>query len=116
MILLESASADAVELAVALAKHSGALLSEEDSRSTNLLFERFRAVLHEAKIAKRVQYMIEVLFQIRKEGFKDFPKIPAGLDLVEDEDQIDHMFDIVADKPVLDESASQSSLVFSLCR
>ncbi len=34
------------------------------------IFERLRNVLHEAEIDKRVQYMIEVMFATRKDGFK----------------------------------------------
>ena len=34
------------------------------------VFERLRSVLHEAQIEKRTQYMIEVMFQVRKDGFK----------------------------------------------
>lgn len=34
--------------------------------------------------------MIEVLFAVRKDGFKDFPVIPEGLDLVEEADAITH--------------------------
>lgn len=35
--------------------------------------------------------MIEVMFAIRKDGFKDHPVIPDGLDLVDEEDQFTHM-------------------------
>lgn len=35
--------------------------------------------------------MIEVMFAIRKDGFKDHPVIPEGLDLVDEEDQFTHM-------------------------
>lgn len=55
------------------------------------IFERLRNVLHESAIDKRVQYMIEVMFAIRKDGFKDHPVIPEGLDLVDEEDQFTHM-------------------------
>lgn len=34
------------------------------------MFERLRTILHEALIDKRVQYMIEVMFAVRKDGFK----------------------------------------------
>lgn len=34
--------------------------------------------------------MVEVLFQVRKDKFKDNPIIPEGLDLVEEEDMITH--------------------------
>lgn len=35
--------------------------------------------------------MIEVMFAIRKDGFKDHPVVTEGLDLVEEEDQFTHM-------------------------
>jgi len=34
--------------------------------------------------------MIEVLFQVRKDRYKDNPSVPEGLDLVEEEEQITH--------------------------
>ncbi len=34
--------------------------------------------------------MIEVLFQVRKDRYKDNPAVPEGLDLVEEEEQITH--------------------------
>lgn len=55
------------------------------------IFERLRNILHESTIDKRVQYMIEVMFAIRKDGFKDHPVIPEGLDLVDEDDQFTHM-------------------------
>lgn len=55
------------------------------------IFERLRNVLHESAIDKRVQYMIEVMFAIRKDGFKDHPVIPEGLDLVDEGEQFTHM-------------------------
>src|SRR5438045_4021625 len=54
------------------------------------VFDQFRSILHEADIDKRVQYMIEVLFQVRKDRYKDNPAIREELDLVEEEDQITH--------------------------
>ena len=41
------------------------------------VFERLRSVLHEAQIEKRTQYMIEVMFQVRKDGFKVSDTIQA---------------------------------------
>lgn len=35
--------------------------------------------------------MIEVMFAIRKDGFKDHPVVQDGLDLVDEEDQFTHM-------------------------
>jgi len=68
----------------------GAFLSEESPKATNSIFDRFRAVLYEGSITKRVQYMIEVLTTVRRDKFKDNPRIPEELDLVEEDDQITH--------------------------
>jgi len=68
----------------------GAYLSEIAPKANAHAFERFRAVLHEGLLDKRVQYMIEVLFQVWKDHYKDNPILPEGLDLVEQEDQITH--------------------------
>lgn len=54
------------------------------------IFERFRGILHEGEIDKRVQYTIENLFAVRKNNFSSFPAVPEELDLVEENDQITH--------------------------
>ncbi|XP_013591944.1 PREDICTED: LOW QUALITY PROTEIN: pre-mRNA-splicing factor CWC22 homolog, partial [Brassica oleracea var. oleracea] len=48
------------------------------------IFERFRGILHEGDIDKRVQYLIEGLFAIRKAKFQGHPAVRPELDLVED--------------------------------
>jgi len=68
----------------------GAFLSENSPKANATVFERFRAVLNEGSITHRVQYMIEVLMQTRKDKYKDNPILPEGLDLVEEEEQITH--------------------------
>lgn len=52
------------------------------------MFERFRGILQEGTIDKRVQYTIENLFAVWKSKFADYPSIPETLDLVEKEDKI----------------------------
>ena len=64
---------------------------------TSAIFERLRNILHESEIDKRVQYMIEVMFAVRKDGFKDHPVILEGLDLVEEDDQFTHMLPLEDD-------------------
>lgn len=39
------------------------------------IFERLRTILNESQIDKRVQYMIEVMFAVRKDGFKVLTKL-----------------------------------------
>lgn len=88
-------------------KEVGAYLAEASPKANVQVFDRFRAVLHEGTIDKRVQYMIEVLFQVRKDQYKDNPTIPEGLDLVEAEDQITHDIDL-GGKLEVQESLSKS--------
>ncbi|KAJ9126096.1 pre-mRNA-splicing factor cwc22 [Naganishia onofrii] len=90
VLLLEKPTDDSVEIAVGFMREVGAFLAENSPKANNGVFERFRAVLHEGAIDKRTQYMIEVLFQVRKDKFKDNPTIPEGLDLVEEDEQITH--------------------------
>ena len=46
---------------------------------------------------KRVQYMIEVMFAIRKDKFKDHPAVIPELDLIEESEQFTHL--ITLDEP-----------------
>eukprot|EP01117_Protostelium_nocturnum_P019870 TRINITY_DN8718_c0_g1_i3.p1 TRINITY_DN8718_c0_g1~~TRINITY_DN8718_c0_g1_i3.p1 ORF type:complete len:450 (+),score=125.35 TRINITY_DN8718_c0_g1_i3:480-1829(+) len=68
----------------------GALLYDLQPKGFNRIFDRFRAILHEGEIDKRVQYTIESLFELRKKSFVSHPPIRSGLDLVELDDQITH--------------------------
>ncbi|CAG8436479.1 1622_t:CDS:2 [Funneliformis caledonium] len=94
VLLLEHPTSDSVEVAVGFMRECGAHLADVSPKANNDVFDRFRAILHEANVEKRVQYMIEVLFQVRKDKFKDNPPIPSELDLVKEEDQITHHISI----------------------
>lgn len=94
VLLLEKPTDDSVEVAVGFMREVGAFLTEEAPKANNSIFDRFRAVLYEGNISKRVQYMIEVLSQVRRERFKDNPRIPEILDLVEEDDQITHQISL----------------------
>ncbi|KAK4043220.1 hypothetical protein C8A01DRAFT_43859 [Parachaetomium inaequale] len=90
LLLLAKPTDDSVEIAVGLMREVGLFLEEMSPRITNAVFDQFRNILHEADIDRRTQYMIEVLFQVRKDKYKDNPVIKEELDLVEEEDQITH--------------------------
>ena len=47
------------------------------------IFNRLRTILHEGQIEQRTQYMIEVMFAIRKDGFKVSSSIPGHIILNE---------------------------------
>ncbi|WAR52763.1 hypothetical protein PtB15_2B188 [Puccinia triticina] len=102
ILLLEKPTDDSVEIAVGFTKEVGAFLSEAEPKANNSVYERFRSILHEATISKRVQYMIEVLFQVRKDRFKDNLVLPEGLDLVEEDDIITHPIHLDDDLQVQD--------------
>jgi pre-mRNA-splicing factor CWC22 len=89
-LLLERPTDDSMEIAVGFAREVGAFLSENAPSANAAAFERFRAVLNEGNISQRVQYMIEVLMQVRKDKYKDNPILQEGLDLVEEDEQITH--------------------------
>jgi pre-mRNA-splicing factor CWC22 len=90
LLLLNKPTDDSVEIAVGLTREVGQHLEEMSGPIARAVFDQFRNILHEADIDKRVQYMIEVLFQVRKDKYKDNPAIKEELDLVEEEDQITH--------------------------
>lgn len=94
LILLHKPTDDSVEIAVGLTREVGQHLEEMSQPIALVVFDQFRSILHEADIDKRVQYMIEVLFQVRKDRYKDNPAIREELDLVEEEDQITHQVDV----------------------
>ncbi|EPY53962.1 splicing factor Cwf22 [Schizosaccharomyces cryophilus OY26] len=93
-VLLERPTGDSIEVAAGFLREVGAYLSDISSRAFNGIFERLRTILHENQLEPRVQFIIEVLFQARKEKFKNNPTIPSELDLVEEEDQITHFISL----------------------
>ena len=58
-VLLEDPTDDSVEIAVNFTKEVGQLLEQLSPRGLHAIFERFRGILHEGTIDKRVQYTIE---------------------------------------------------------
>ena len=91
VLLLENPSDDSVELAIGFLKECGQKLSQVSPRGLDSVFSTLRNLLHESTLDKRTQYMIEVLFAVRKDQFKANPAIQAGLDLVDENDQYTHM-------------------------
>lgn len=90
-LLVESPTDDSVEVAIAFLKECGQKLTEVSSKGTNAIFEMLRNILHEGQLEKRIQYMIEVMFQVRKDGFKDHAAVVEELDIVEEDDQFTHL-------------------------
>lgn len=89
-VLLENPTDDSVEVAVGFVTECGSILQDLSPKGLHGIFERFRGILHEGEIDKRVQFMIEGLFAIRKAKFQGYPAVRPELDLVEQEDQLTH--------------------------
>lgn len=102
LLLLNKPTDDSVEIAVGLTREVGQHIEEMNAPIALAVFDQFRNILHEQDIDKRVQYMIEVLFQVRKDRYKDNPAIKEDLDLVEEEDQITHNTKLDEDVEVQD--------------
>ncbi|KAI0969223.1 hypothetical protein F4678DRAFT_439764 [Xylaria arbuscula] len=102
LLLLQKPTDDSVEIAVGLLKAVGQHLEEMNPAIARAVFDQLRSILHEADIDKRTQYMIEVLFQTRKDGYTDNPAIKEELDLIEEEDQIVHRIELDANVEVED--------------
>lgn len=90
-LLLETPTDDSVEVAIAFLKECGMKLMEVTNKGMLAIFETLRNILHEGHLDKRVQYMIEVIFQVRKDDFRDHEAVVKELDLVEEENQITHL-------------------------
>lgn len=89
-LFLENPTEDSVEIAADFMIECGQVLTDLTPAGVNAIFERFRNILHEGEIEKKVQYVVENLFAIRKTRFADHPGVIPELDLVEDEDKIVH--------------------------
>lgn len=89
-LFLTKPTEDSIELAAEFMQQCGQVLSEITQAGTDAIFQRFRTILYEGKISKRVQYVLEKLFQVRKDKFASFVGVQAELDLVEEADKITH--------------------------
>ena len=90
MLCLENQTNDSLELACNFLIECGEFLSDEEASMTNDIFEKLRSILEEGNVDKRIQYIIENLFKIRKNNFKGHEGVKEELDLVEDKDIITH--------------------------
>jgi pre-mRNA-splicing factor CWC22 len=103
LLLLHKPSDDSVEIAVSLVKECGQYLDEMNGPIAIAVFDQFRTILHEGQdLEKRTQYMIEVLFQVRRDKWKEYPAVKEELDLVEEEDQITHQINLDGELEVQD--------------
>ncbi|KAF5398365.1 Pre-mRNA-splicing factor CWC22 [Paragonimus heterotremus] len=89
-LLLEQTTDDSVEVAVSVLKECGAMLTRLVPKGVHGVFEHLRRILNEGNCDKRISYMLEVMFQVRRDGWKDHPSVLPDLDLILEDDQITH--------------------------
>lgn len=87
-LLLKKPTNDCVDVVVGFVKECGSMLQDLCPLGLHGIFERFRGILHEGQTDKRVQFLIEDLFALRKHKFQ--PAVPPKLDLVDQKDQLTH--------------------------
>lgn len=96
-LMLERVTDDSIEVCVSFLQECGQCLEELSAAGSMAIYERFRNILHEGEIDRRVQYVIEGLFEVRRKKYADFPGVVAELDLVDEEDQVTHEVDLLDD-------------------
>ncbi|KAH9396929.1 pre-mRNA-splicing factor cwc22 [Tyrophagus putrescentiae] len=89
IFLLEDATNDSVEVAVALLKEAGARLEVVAHKATSAIYDTLQAILHEyTELERRVQCMIKVAFALRLDHLMAHHSpaavLPPELDLVEE--------------------------------
>ncbi|KAJ1523981.1 hypothetical protein ONE63_010527 [Megalurothrips usitatus] len=101
VLLVENPTSDSVEVAIAFLKEVVDKLLEVAKKGTMAIQDMLRNILHEGTLDKRVQYIIETMFQIIKVGgsrkLDDEQKQKEDeelLTLVEEEDQITHIINL----------------------
>ncbi|CAF2523527.1 unnamed protein product [Rotaria sp. Silwood2] len=99
LFLLHNPSDDDVELAIEFVKECGQKLSQVNPRGLNSIFSTFKDLL---KISsnERTQNMIEALFVLQKDKFKENPAISTGLNFVHENYQCTHMIPLECGEPV----------------
>lgn len=90
-LLLENVTSDSVEVAVAFMKEVGCKLQKISPQGFMAIFESLRTIIQESQVDPRIQYMIEVLYEIRKTKFSTFPSIIEELDVINEDEQITHL-------------------------
>ncbi|XP_066347570.1 pre-mRNA-splicing factor cwc22-like [Miscanthus floridulus] len=90
-LLLDRPTDGSVEVAIGLVTHCGAALQESCPRGLHAVLDCLclRSILHDGDVDKRVEFLIEDLFAIRKAQLRGHPPVQPELDLIEPDDQQD---------------------------
>ena len=90
VFLLENLTEDSVELACFFLKECGLALQQASSTGLGFVFERLKSILHEGELTRKTRFVIEEVFEVRRQNFADFPGVIEPLDLVLPENKITH--------------------------
>ncbi|KAK1677486.1 hypothetical protein QYE76_038334 [Lolium multiflorum] len=93
-MLLAVPTDDGVEVAVGFVTECGAALSEACPRAVDAVFDQLRSILVDGGVDKRVGFLVEGVFAVRRARFRGNPPVRPELDLVEQEDQFTHQIEI----------------------
>ncbi|XBI88382.1 hypothetical protein VPH35_026352 [Triticum aestivum] len=102
-MLLAEPTDDGVEVAVRVVTECGAALTESCPREVDAVFDALRSILVDGDVDRRIGFLIEGLFAVRRTRFRGHPPVRPELDLVEQEDQFTHQIEI----PLEDSHADQ---------
>lgn len=85
---------DAVQLACLFLQEAGQVMTRVCPNGIYAMFEKLKLILHEGQTSRKAQYSIEKLFNVRKNNWTEFPGVIPELDLIGEEDQLVHNFDL----------------------
>ncbi len=94
-IFLEKLSSDSVKICCQLVLECGVTLTSVSSKGVFFIFERLRQILQENLVDQRVQYIIESLFEARRNKFSQHAAIVPELDLIDAQDRVTHEIDVI---------------------
>lgn len=90
VLLIDVGTNDSVEVAITLFNECGKKMEDISSKGVNGVFGILKHMIRQEKLDKRIEYMLEAIFQVRKEGFKDYT-VMEELQLVKEPGQFIHM-------------------------
>ena len=85
---------DSIQLACLFLQEAGQVMTRVCPSGIYAMFEKLKFILHEGQTSRKAQYSIEKLFNVRKNAWSEYPGILPELDLIAEEDQLVHNFDL----------------------
>jgi pre-mRNA-splicing factor CWC22 len=85
---------DSISLACTFLQECGQVMTRVCPNGIYAMFEKLKHLLHEGQCSRKAQYSIEKLFNVRKNNWTEYPGVIPELDMISEEDQIVHNFDL----------------------